>query len=337
MDEVARRRKKLTSIELAALAGVSSATVSRAFSPGARIKPETRRQILALAEEHGFRPNALARSLNNSQSRLVAIIVNTAANPAEGEGVNELVRRLQALELTPLLLCCADHEDRGQLMRIASTYQVDHVVLQSDMVSIADATDIFRDAHLIVASAEPLEARALCDVRGDAADAAEAVVQHLPANGRRRFAYLSGRGSSFIDKQRMTWFADALARRGLRFEAVAHGDYSYDAGYKEAALLLPRFQPDVLISANDVMAIGVQRCFFACWIACACREDLALVGHDGVALAGWESHSVTSIAPSATAITDALIGMIVRGPDAPPSQVIVPAEVRWRRSTGAPG
>ncbi len=335
MDEVARRRKKLTSIELAALAGVSSATVSRAFSPGARIKPETRRQILALAEEHGFRPNALARSLNNSQSRLVAIIVNTVANPAEGEGVNELVRRLQALELTPLLLCCADHQDRGQLMRIASTYQVDHVVLQSDMVSIADATDIFRSAHLIVASAEPLEGRPLCDVRGDAAAAAEDVVRRLTASGRRRFAYLSGRGSSFIDKQRMTWFADALARRGLRFEALAHGDYSYEAGYKEAALLLPRFQPDVVISANDVMAIGVQDA--ARLLGLRVPEDLALVGHDGVALAGWESHSITSIAPPGTAITDALIGMIARGADAPPSQVVVPAEVRWRRSTGAPG
>src|SRR5579862_1005377 len=98
------RKKGLTSVELADLAGVSSATVSRAFSPGSRIKPETRRRVLALAEQYGFRPNAMARSLNNSQSRLVALIVNTVGNPAEGEGLTELVHRLQELERLPLLL-----------------------------------------------------------------------------------------------------------------------------------------------------------------------------------------------------------------------------------------
>ena len=97
----------------------------------------------------------------------------------------------------------------------------------------------------------------------------------------------------------MSWFAEALARRGLRFEAVAHGDYSYESGYKEAALLLQPFQPDALISANDVMAIGVQDA--ARQLGLSVPEDLALVGHDGVSLAGWDCHAITSIAPSSSA------------------------------------
>lgn len=325
------RRKGLTSIELAKLAGVSSATISRAFSPGSRIKPETRERIRALADEHGFRPNAMARSLNSSKSRLVALVVNTVANPAEGEGLDRLIHRLQARERMPLLLCCADHEDRSQLMRLASTYQVDHVVLCSDMVSIEDAEHIFRSATLIVGSGEPLLGRSVFDVRMDSAAASDEVVQHLIDQGRKHFAYLSGRASSHVDKQRMKWFADALAVRGLSFEAVGHGDYSYESGYKEAVMLL-RTRPNVIVAANDLMSAGVMDA--AKVLGLAVPDDLAVVGHDGVAFASWDSHSITSIMPPHDVVSDALIELIERPPSAPPEQLVVSCVVRWGRSTG---
>lgn len=326
------RRKGLTSVELAKLAGVSSATISRAFSADSRIKPQTRARILALADEHGFRPNAMARSLNNSTSRLVALVVNTVANPAEGEGLDQLIHRLQARELMPLLLCCANHEDRSQLMRIASTYQVDHVVLYSDAVSIDDAADIFRSAVLVVASSEPLEGRAVSDVRLDASAATTEVVDALVGDGRRHFVYLSGRSSSHIDKQRMGWFASALEAHGLAFDIVEHGDYSYESGYKEAILLLRRSRPDVVVCANDLMAIGVKDA--AALLGIKVPEDLAVVGHDGVALARWDAHSITTIMPPEGAVSDALAEIIDLGPSASPAQHIIDCVVRWGRSTG---
>lgn len=326
------RRKGLTSVELAKLAGVSSATISRAFAADSRIKPQTRARILALADEHGFRPNAMARSLNNSQSRLVALVVNTVANPAEGEGLDQLIHHLQARERMPLLLCCANHEDRSQLMRLASTYQVDHVVLYSDAVSIDDAMNIFRSATLIIASCEPLNGHALSDVRVNAAAAAREVVDHLIAQGRRHFAYLSGRTSSHIDKQRLEWFTNALAGHGLVFDIVEHGDYSYDSGYKEAVLLLRRLRPDVLVCANDLMAAGAKDA--AALLGLQVPQDLAIVGHDGVALASWDSHSITTIMPPPGVISDALIELIERPPTAPPEQHVVNCVVRWGQSTG---
>jgi DNA-binding LacI/PurR family transcriptional regulator len=77
------RRKRVTSIDLAKLARVSSATISRAFTANARISTVTRERILAIAREHNYHPNAVARSLNNRQSRLVALVVNAIANPCE--------------------------------------------------------------------------------------------------------------------------------------------------------------------------------------------------------------------------------------------------------------
>lgn len=325
------RSKGLTSVQLAKLAGVSSATISRAFTADSLIKPETRARILALADEHGYRPNAMARSLNMSQSRLVALVVNTVANPAEGEGLDQLVHRLQARERMPLLLCCANHEDRNQLMRIASAYRVDHVVLYSDAVSIDDATDIFRSATLVVASSEPLEGRAVSDVRLDASAATRQVVDRLVDIGRRHFVYLSGRSSSHIDKQRMSWFSEALEAHSLAFDIVEHGDYSYDSGYKEAVLLLRRTRPDVIVCANDLMAIGVKDA--ASLLNIRVPEDLAIVGHDGVALANWEAHSITTIMPLEGMVSAALAEIIDRDPSAPAVQRVVDCVVRWGRST----
>ncbi|WP_051960561.1 LacI family DNA-binding transcriptional regulator [Devosia riboflavina] len=316
---------------MAKLAGVSSATISRAFTADSLIKPETRARILALADEHGYRPNAMARSLNMSQSRLVALVVNTVANPAEGEGLDQLVHRLQARERMPLLLCCANHEDRNQLMRIASAYRVDHVVLYSDAVSIDDATDIFRSATLVVASSEPLEGRAVSDVRLDASAATRQVVDRLVDIGRRHFVYLSGRSSSHIDKQRMSWFSEALEAHSLAFDIVEHGDYSYDSGYKEAVLLLRRSRPDVIVCANDLMAIGVKDA--ASLLNIRVPEDLAIVGHDGVALANWEAHSITTIMPLEGMVSAALAEIIDRDPSAPAVQRVVDCVVRWARST----
>jgi DNA-binding LacI/PurR family transcriptional regulator len=67
-------------------------------------------------------------------------------------------------------------------------------------------------------------------------------IDKLVGYGRRHFAYVYGRNSSWIDKQRRDWFSSALARHGLAFEAESHGDYSYDSGFKEASLLLRRLK-----------------------------------------------------------------------------------------------
>ncbi|MBV8898625.1 MAG: LacI family DNA-binding transcriptional regulator, partial [Verrucomicrobia bacterium] len=68
-------KKRITSKELARLAGVSSATVSRAFSADKRISEQTRARVLAMAHQYGYQPNAIARTLNNRRSRLVAVVV----------------------------------------------------------------------------------------------------------------------------------------------------------------------------------------------------------------------------------------------------------------------
>jgi DNA-binding LacI/PurR family transcriptional regulator len=104
-------KERITSKELAKLMGVSSATISRAFSTNSRISEETRVRVLAMAHQYGYQPNAIARTLNNRQSRLVAVVVNTIGNQCEAEQLDLLVHRLQARALVPIILCCGDNTE----------------------------------------------------------------------------------------------------------------------------------------------------------------------------------------------------------------------------------
>lgn len=322
--------KRLTSKDLARLAGVSSATVSRAFTPDARINQATRSRILSIAEEHDYQPNAIARSLNSQRSRLVALVVNSIENPCEAQQLQELVQLLQERELLPIILCCAGLQDRLQLMRIASAYQLDHVVIFSDMVSLEDAVQIFRTTRPIIVSFEPVAENKVSHVRFDGSKAAGEIIAKAVGDGRRHFAYLTGRQTSWIDKQRKAWFADALAKHGLAFESEGHGDYGYDSGFKEAVVLLRRSKVDAVICGNDVMAIGLRDAATRV-LGKRVPEDLAIVGQDGIAMAAWESHDLTTLALDQHAFIAAILRLIdrQRSDENEPSTVTLTYTVRW--------
>jgi DNA-binding LacI/PurR family transcriptional regulator len=304
-------KDRITSTELAKLIGVSSATISRAFSANGRINKQTRVRVLAMAQQYGYQPNAIARTLNNRRSHLVAVVVNAVANQCEAQQLEILVHRLQARNLVPIVLCCGDTTDRLQLMRLASTYQVDYAVIFSDLVSLKDAVQIFRTTKPIIVSEEPIEDTRVSSVRFDGTEAAAEIIAKLVADGRSHFAYLCGRKSSWIDKQRRDWFSAALTRHGLAFEAEGQGDYSYDSGFKEASLLLRRSKVDALVCGNDVMAIGARDAA----VRLLDRQvpgDLAIVGQDGIAMAGWECHDLTTLALDQAAFIDAVVELIER-------------------------
>lgn len=327
-------KTRITSKELARLAGVSSATISRAFSTDGRISEPTRARVLAMAQQYGYQPNAIARTLNNRRSRLVAVVVNAIGNPCEAEQLQLLLHQLQARALVPIVLCCDGNTDRLQLLRLASTYQVDHAVIMSDVVSLKDAVQIFRTTWPIIVSAEPIEDTRVSCVRVDGAEASSQIIDKLAGDGRRHFAYLYGRNSSWVDKQRRNWFSNALARHGLTFEAEGHGDYSYDSGFKEASLLLRRSKVDALVCGNDVMAIGARDAAVRL-LDRRVPGDLVIVGQDGVAMAGWECHDLTTLALDRVAFIDAIVQLIERheaGSGVAPT-VVIKCRARWGSTT----
>ena len=202
------------------------------------------------------------------------------------------------------------------------------------MVSAMDAVDIFRSAVPIIASFEPVDDLPLARVRIDGEAASSEVVDRLVDTGRRHFAYLSGRDSSWVDKHRHAWFGAALARHELTYMAEAQGDYSYESAYKEAVMLLRRGPIDVVVCGNDVMAIGVRDAAERL-LGRRVPDKLAIVGHDGIELCTWELHSITTIGTDYAAFCDAIVSLIepVKAQGNGVSEIVVPCHVKWGTST----
>ena len=167
-------------------------------------------------------------------------------------------------------------------------------------------------------------------MRFDGVEAASQIIDKLVGDGRGHFAYLCGRNSSWIDKKRRYWFSSALERHGLVFEAEAHGDYSYDSGFKEASLLLRRSRVDALVCGNDVMAIGARDAAVRL-LGRQVPGDLAIVGQDGIAMTGWECHDLTTLVLDQVAFIDAIVGLIERHEtsNGAASTTVVKCTARW--------
>ena len=86
---------KVTSLEVAALAGVSQSAVSRVFTFGSSVSPKTAEKVRAAAEKLGYRPNVLARSLKSGRSRIIGLLVAYLENYFYPEVVEKLSRDLQ--------------------------------------------------------------------------------------------------------------------------------------------------------------------------------------------------------------------------------------------------
>jgi hypothetical protein len=107
----------------------------------------------------------------------------------------------------------------------------------------------------------------------------------------------------------------------LAFEAEGHGDYSYDSGFKEASVILHRSKVDALVCGNDVMAIGARDAARR-MLKLQVPRDPAIVGQDGIAMARWGCHDLTTVATDQVALVDAWTQSAFRscldiGPGAP--------------------
>ena len=91
----AKSANKVTASDVALLAGVSKWTVSRAFTSGASISPASLKRVKKAAQELGYRPNLLARSLTQKRSNIVGLVVDEFTNPNILLVLNEVTSQLQ--------------------------------------------------------------------------------------------------------------------------------------------------------------------------------------------------------------------------------------------------
>lgn len=311
MSDFANRRW-VTSREVAELAGVSRSAVSRCFTQGASIAPETRRRIIVAAEALGYRPNAIARSLNTRRSGLIGVVVSDVGNPFYARLVEALAIEIQARGHAPLVFVAKDAAATDAMLPELLTFQVDGVLVASATLSL-QVTRLYNSAQTPIVLLDRM-ALADEDVAGDvSADnvaAAAMVADMLVAAGRRRLAYIAGLEDTSTSRDRATGFAQGLERHGLAIAARGIGLYTYEGGRQAARILLAGAQPpDAIFCANDEMALAVldvARGEFGIKVP----DQLAVVGFDNSAPGALAAYDLTTVDQGLESMAQSGVSMI---------------------------
>ncbi|QQQ80803.1 LacI family DNA-binding transcriptional regulator [Saccharothrix sp. 6-C] len=248
-------RRPVTLEEVARIAGVSRATVSRVVNGVATVDRELRQVVEKAISTTGYTPNRAARSLVTRRAGAIGLVLpeegRTVHDPYFGRVVSGVLPVIRPLGVQ-LVLTTGDHREVVDDIR---QHRLDGVIL----IHTHGADPLPRqliEANLpVVLAARPVRPMSITYVDVDQAAGAALAADHLVASGCRRLATITGPLETPAGQDRLRGFRDAVARHGLPEAVVVEGDFSREGG-AAAARRLVDLDVDGLFVASDLMATG---------------------------------------------------------------------------------
>jgi LacI family repressor for deo operon, udp, cdd, tsx, nupC, and nupG len=330
-----RRGGALHIAEVAELAGVSIATVSRALANPDRVNAKTRAHVLEVVRRTGYTPNVAGRNLRAAKSRMVLVVVPTFITPFFADLFLGIDHALSAQGYGLLIGNLHDRPDKEQqLVDLVRSGQADGVILLTGRL-LRGATGSLDDsgAPMVAVSVPPHEAD-LPTVLVQEREGAAAVARHLLELGHRRFGYVAGPEGHFIENERWLGFAGTLRQAGVASSAIARypGDFHVLSGLEAGRRFLrQRRRPTAVFAVSDMMAIGFMRAVHAAGISVP--SDVSVAGFDGIEFADYCEPPLTTVRQPREAMGRAAAELLVRllaGDTIPPDQRTLRLEVAFR-------
>lgn len=294
-DDTFARGLSASQLDVARLANVSQAAVSRAFTPGASISSETRTAVLTAARALGYRPNAIARSLVTHQSNIIAIIMANMWNPFYATALAQFTEQLQALGYWVLLFKVQDDSTVDDALLTALEYQVDGVIITSATLSSRLADECARHGVPVVLFNRYTLNSNVNAVWCDSVSGGQQVADAIIDTGYSRIGYIAGDLSTSTARDREAGFTERLAQRGATLMWRGQGDFTLESGLRAAhEMLRQEVRPEVVFCANDLMAVAmldVARDEYGLRIP----DELAVIGFDDIAMAAWPHYGLTTV------------------------------------------
>lgn len=331
---MAREGRKIRTTEVAAQAGISQSTVSRALADDPRISQATKDRVLEAAERLGYRPNLIARGLKNRATGIVGVVVTDLDSPYHAHALRLLIDEMGAQGLAPLVFSCNAAERAGVVIGRLTGYQVDAVIALAAPFDAEIVKSCRSMGKPLVLMNDHKGAEALGIVAGDARCGGALIAGHLVDHGARSFGFFAGEDRTSISHEREAGFRGRLRELGFDCTRRASSSYDYAAAARAAEALLAA-PPDAIFCANDTLAmalIDTARAKFGLSIP----GDVMVAGYDNSALAARPIYDLTSVDQGLEAMTAHTVAMaigMIREPQEPPARVVVTPRLVIRTST----
>lgn len=305
----------VTSKDVARVAGVSQATVSRVLSDSPLVTEKTRERVLAAIEQTGYAPDQRARAMRTSRSGNVGVVVAELSNPYFSEIIEALGRSLTAsgYRMNVWVTDRSDDETDGAALRAIRERSVDGVIFTAvtpDSPELRAALDQGHPVVLMNRRAAGLECDAVVsdNVRGGAL-----IARLLLQSGRRHPAFIGGNPAVSTANDRLAGYAQVFHDHGIDVDVdrVRLGKYSYHFGYDAMNDLIDSGREiDAVFCSNDILAFGALDALRSRGLRVP--EDVWVVGYDDVRMAAWRSFDLTTVRLDVNALAEQSTQLLIR-------------------------
>lgn len=280
-------KRTVTIKDIASLAGVSKATVSRVLNHKPDVDPATRERILRIVEEEGFVPSIAASDLAGGHSRLIGALVPSFTWPMIPDIMRGVAEAMGGTQYELVLYSIND-----SMRDLDRSKVIDHILaskLTSGLLAIFPGpvahhlTKLYKQRFPVVMIDDQDTPTEIPWIKSDNVNGAYAAVHHLIQLGHCRIAHIQGPARYLVSHDRHKGYCQALQEAGIPLdpELVVEGDFTVAGGHAWACRLFelpPEKRPTAIFASSDQMAYGTLAAAEEYGISIP--QDIALVGFD---------------------------------------------------------
>ncbi|MEL6258589.1 MAG: LacI family DNA-binding transcriptional regulator [Pseudomonadota bacterium] len=311
--------------DLADIAGVSIATVSRALNDHPAVNPETKRRVWRIAREndYAFRPTMPAM-LSGAAATILVVIpapqgrANTIADPFYLEligGVGAAARESRC----DLLISHIDPQSHHDLSYLVGEHRADGVIFLGQSVLHDRFNRLAATEPRFVVWGAEMSDQKYCSVGSDNLRGGRRATSHLLRMGRRKIAFLGDTGAAEV-RQRYQGYLAALSEAGVEPDPNLAAPVHFEVESAEASVtaMLAQDQAfDAIFAANDFIAMGAIRALTRAGLRVP--EDVSVIGYDNVQMARYGRPALSTISQDMTRAGRLMVSKLL---DTPPNQSI---------------
>jgi DNA-binding LacI/PurR family transcriptional regulator len=322
--------------DVAEHAGVSVATVSRSFTAPETVREATRRMVLEVAAELGYRANRAARGLITGKTGNIGLIVPDLGNPYFHGVLKGAQQRARDADYAVFIADGQERATEEEALIGAMSKQVDGIVLCSSRLDPATLAALEPSPAVVLLNRR---VPGLATVTIDSAGGMRQAMEHLAALGHVRCAFVSGPRRSWSNQQRLRGLRAAARTAGAEIVTIGPVAPQFQGGVAAAEPALASGATAVL-AYNDLVAAGILSRLAE--LSVEVPRELSVVGFDDIPLAAMLTPALTTVAaPTVRAgavAVETLLGRLEAGTEQPPERIEheLASRLVIRGSTAAP-
>ncbi|MER8188521.1 LacI family DNA-binding transcriptional regulator [Kitasatospora sp. NPDC094015] len=287
------RSRPPSQTDVAALAGVSSQTVSRVANNRSNVEPATRDRVLSAMRVLGYQRNSAARALTLGRFHALGVVTFDVTAQGNARTLGAISRAAQRAGHSLNVVCVEDHTEFAvqQAVRRLTDQAVDGLVVIEAQILDRPGFSVTSGVPVVVVDGDP--ERRFPSVDTDQAAGAAMATRHLLDLGHRTVWHLGGPQDSYAARRRAAAWHAELKAAGVRVPPLEYGDWTAGAGYRIGRELAGRPEVTAVFAANDHLALGLLRALHEA--GRRVPQDVSVVGFDDLPEAAYYLPPLTTV------------------------------------------